>query len=1091
MAKLKYADLINQMTLEEKASLMSGKDFWQTVDIKRLNIPSIFLADGPHGIRKQAAAADHLGLNESIKATCFPSAATMANSWNIELGLRLGKALSKEALTQKVNVLLGPGLNMKRNPRCGRNFEYFSEDPYLAGKFAANYIRGIQTTGISGCVKHYACNNQEERRMSMDSVLDERTLREIYLTGFEIAVKEGKPKTLMSSYNLVNGEYANENQHILNEILRKEWKYKGVVVSDWGGVNDRVEGLKASNELEMPSSNGDTPKEIVEAVKSGYLNENILNECVDRLLTLVFNTEEAFVKNEKGFDLEAHHLLAQECAEESLVLLKNENNALPLKQQEKVAIIGDFAKKARYQGAGSSVVNPTKLDNVLDIINEYDLDFVGYEPGFNRFGKKSKSLMNKALKLANKADTVLLFIGLDEVTEAEGLDRSNIHLPQNQITLINEIAKLNKKVIAVLACGAVIELNFDDKVDGLLHTYLTGQAGPRAILNILTGKVNPSGKLAETYPLSYDDVSTAKLFPGKFNTAEYREGLYIGYRYFDKRNLRVKYPFGYGLSYTKFEYSNLEVSEDGVSFVIKNTGAVKGKEIAQLYIGLKDSTIFRPLKELKGFVKVELLPGQSKKVQIKFDDYSFRYFNVKTNKFEVEPGTYDIYIGSSINNIRLTSTIVKEGTTDVKPYDKEKLPSYYSGDVQEVSLEEFEELLGYKAPKAEFEFIKKNRMIIHYNTTVAQLKYARGWAGRFFARVINFVMKLLKAFGNPTLANTIVMGVYHQPMRGLSRMTGGAIHWKQLDGLIMMFNGKFFKGLHKFFKEGRLINKEKRLKKKELKQQLKKEKQMKDLELKRQKQEEKAKVKAMSRKERKEYYASLKAEKYADADRRYAEWLKDYETKIIKGEKKAIFQGFIKSWNKFKFRHEVAAKWIYQIFYFFVFSNGVTIWQYLVMLFLPHAFGLELAAKEFVWPQVTYTLFGKELTWGIFNELVKYGPEGNVVIGGGLGNFIAFEIAVFTAQCINFPLQRNITFKSNGNVVWQAMWYFIGWVAISVLVNAVYGFVGPVFEAFITDTPAITNLVKTFITGGLSMVVFFFIFKIIFPENKDKKEETK
>lgn len=814
---MKYEKLIEKMTLEQKASLMSGKNFWETMDIPELGIPSIFLADGPHGIRKQAAAADHLGLNASIPATCFPTAATMANSWNEELGEQLGKFLGEEALVEKVNVLLGPGTCLKRNPLCGRNFEYFSEDPYLAGKMAASYIRGIQSNGISACVKHFAANNQEERRQSVDTIVDERTLRELYLTAFEIAIKEGKSKSIMSSYNLINGTYANEHEHLLRDILRNEWGFNGVIVTDWGGDNDRVKGLIAGNELEMPTTQGETNLEIIKAIKDGSLKESYLNEAVDRLLTLIFSTEEAFVEKKETFDIDLHHKFAQIAAEESIVLLKNKNNALPLKEKEKIAIIGDFAKNPRFQGAGSSVVNPTKIDNTLEFIKEYDLDFVGYAQGFNRYGKNNKSLLKKACELAKNADTLLIYLGLDEVTEAEGLDRVhlekkgddhwNMDLPKNQLDLVSELSKLGKKIVIILSCGSVVRLDVEKYADAVVHGYLGGQAGSRAMLNVIVGKVNPSGKLNETYPFKYLDVSSASNFLTKQRTVEYREGIYVGYRYFETAGVKVHYPFGFGLSYTTFEYSNLEITKDGVSFDIRNTGKVAGSEIAQMYVGGVNNKVFRPKKELKGFKKIFLLPNETKHISIPFDDKAFRYFNVSTNKWEVEGCDYNIMIGKSVEDIVLEGKLFIEGTTKINPYNEEKLPSYYSGKVSDVNDDEFKTLLNKEIPDPNYSFYKRKRMVVHYNTTVAELRYAPGWTGRFFAGAMRFAINSLRRFGKRTLSNTLIMGVYYQPMRGLSRMTGGAICWGSLDGLILMFNGHFHKGLHKFFKERKIRKK--------------------------------------------------------------------------------------------------------------------------------------------------------------------------------------------------------------------------------------------------------------------------------------------
>lgn len=662
----KHQDIIDQLTLEEKASLMSGKDFWQTQEIERVRIPSIFLSDGPHGLRKQQAAADNLGLNESYKATCFPTASAVASSWNLELAEKIGVALGKESVYQSVHVLLGPGINIKRNPLCGRNFEYFSEDPYLAGKLAAKYVTGIQSQGVSACVKHFACNSQELRRMSVDSIVDERALREIYLTNFEIAIKEGKPWTIMSSYNPVNGDYSNQNQHICNAILRNEWGYDGVMVSDWGGEDDRVKGLLANNELEMPFNDGDTDREIVQAIRDGRLDEKVLDDCVDRVIDLALRTHKNVSEHPNDVDLDANHKLAEQVAEECLVLLEN-NDVLPLAKDKKVAFIGKFIELPRYQGAGSSLVNPTRLDKFLDLIKNSGIDTVGYEPGFHLSGKKSKNRVNRAVKLAEQADVIVLFLGLDELSEAEGIDRDNMKLPENQLILLDALYKLNKPIVVCLFTGSAVELPFAKKVDALLHCHLTGQASANAIMNVLTGKTNPSGKLSESYPYFYRNYPGAKYFHAKVNTAEYRESIFVGYRYYETSNTDVLYPFGYGLSYTRFQYTDLVLSPKGATFKLKNIGNVAGKEVAQMYIGLRDSKIFRAKKELKGFVKVELQPDEEKEIFIPFDEYSFRYFNVKTNKWEIEEGDYDISIGGSSKDIWLKERLHVAGTTKIVP----------------------------------------------------------------------------------------------------------------------------------------------------------------------------------------------------------------------------------------------------------------------------------------------------------------------------------------------------------------------------------------------------------------------------------------
>ncbi|MFB6497892.1 beta-glucosidase [Bacillus haynesii] len=793
---MKYRELIQDMTLEEKASLMSGKDFWQTQNIDRLGIRSMLLADGPHGIRKQAVGSEQPGLNAGDPATCFPTAATIANSWNKDLAEKMGEYLGKEAVTQNVNVLLGPGINIKRNPLCGRNFEYFSEDPYLAGKLAAGMIKGIQSQGISACVKHFAVNNQEERRMTIDAIVDERTLREIYLTAFEIAVKEGKAKSIMTSYNRLNGTYTNEHLHLMQDILRSEWDFKGVVVTDWGGSNDRIAGLLAGNELEMPTTAGETDREIVQAVKSGKMKEEVLDECVDRLLELIFTTNEVFNKPHFEFNVEKHHRVSQKAAEESIVLLKNEDNILPIRFGRKVAVIGDFAKDARYQGAGSSIVNPTILDHTLNCFEESGIVSIGFETGFERYGKRDRKKIEKACELAKKADVVLLYIGLDEVTEAEGLDRHSMKIPKNQIDLLNALNEVNPNIVAVLSCGSVVEMPWIDKVKGLVHGYLGGQAGARSILRVLSGDVNPSGKLAETYPIRYEDTPSYH-FPGKEVSVEYREGPFIGYRYYDTAELNVLFPFGFGLSYTTFEYSDIQVNHEGVRFKITNTGKIAGMEIAQLYVGCKSKDIFRPKKELKGFSKIFINAGETKTVTIPFDDKTFRYFNMKTNKWEIEEAEYDIMVGASCTDIRLADTLFVEGTGAPLPYDKEELPTYYSANVHTISLEEFETLLGRKAPNPKWDRTKP----LGYNDTIEQCQYAKGVSGRLIYFAIIFVHWFLRKIGKRSIANLIMMSFYHMPFRGIARMTGGIVNMPMLDGILMMVNGRFLKGLVHILKE--------------------------------------------------------------------------------------------------------------------------------------------------------------------------------------------------------------------------------------------------------------------------------------------------
>ncbi len=796
---MKHADIIKQMTLEEKCYLFSGKDFWQTRSVERLGVPNMTLSDGPHGIRKQAGEGDQLGLNPSLPATCYPTAAAVANSWDVELGEEIGAHLGAEAASQGVCVVLGPGLNIKRSPFCGRNFEYFSEDPYLAGKLAASYIRGIQKNGVAACPKHFAANSQELRRMASDSVMDERTLREIYLTGFEIAVKEGHSKSIMSSYNRINGVYANENRHLLQEILRDEWGFDGFVVSDWGGSNDHVEGVRAGSHLEMPTTGGDSDLELIDAVKSGRISQELLDRRVDELLDVILSTAGAVKPLEgKPFDVEKHHAMAAKASEQSIVLLKNEGNLLPLKQGAKVAVIGEFAQKARYQGAGSSVVNPTKLDNAMDVIQGFGLDVAGFEAGYPRSGKGDPAMQARAVELAKKADTVLLYIGLDEISEAEGLDRSHMRLPQSQIDLIEAVSKANPNVVAVMSAGSAVEMPWLPKIKALVHGYLCGQAGASSVLKVIMGQVNPSGKLAESYPVKYEDVSSAPYFPAKERTAEYREGLFVGYRYFETAKTPVLFPFGFGLSYTTFEYSGLTVTEKEASFTLKNTGGMDGAEVAQLYVSKPDGEVFRPAKELKGFAKVFLKAGESKKVTIPLDDKAFRYFNVDTNKFEVEGGAWTVLIGASCADIKLSGTVEVQGTGAKPPYDKEKFAKYFSGDIKSVSDAEFEALLGRPIPDGHWSGM------LDMNDALCQMYYAKGAAGRLAYKILtHFINKSIEK-GKPNLN---LLFNYNMPFRAIAKMTGGICTMEMAEGILTIVNGHFFKGLGRviggFFRSGK------------------------------------------------------------------------------------------------------------------------------------------------------------------------------------------------------------------------------------------------------------------------------------------------
>ena len=776
------------MTLEEKAALLSGKNVWETREIERLNIPSIFCSDSPHGIRKQAGAGDHLGLNASLPAICFPTAATIANSWDLALGEEIGKALGEEAKAQGVHILLGPGLNIKRSPLCGRNFEYFSEDPYLAGKMASSYIRAIQKEGVYACPKHFAVNSQELRRMAMNAVVDERTLREIYLTGFEIAIKEGNAKAIMTSYNEVNGTYANENEHLLKDILREEWGFDGAVITDWGGPNNHAKAVALRSNLEMPAPGLDSAREIIKAVEEQKLSMEQLDRCVHDLLTAVMELSEENEKENREFDQIEHHKLARRAAAESAVLLKNEEKILPLKPKSKVAIIGDFAVTPRYQGAGSSMVNPMKLETMATILNQYELQVIGIANGYQRTGKEDEILKKEALDLAKEADVVLYCFGLDELSESESLDRDHMRIPQNQIELLESLVQVNSQIVGVLSAGSAIEMLWHYCCKAILHGYLNGQAGASAMLDLITGAINPSGRLSETYPIRYEDTPAFRYFPSNERNSEYRESIYVGYRYYDTSKVRVQYPFGYGLSYTTFEYSDLEITETGVTFTLKNTGDFDGAEVAQMYVSLPNGTVFRPIKELKGFQKVFLKAGESKKVSISFDDKTFRYWNTKTNRWEIEEGSYEIFIGSSVQNMHLQGTIKRQGTTNEFPYDREIMPSYYSGLIQKVEDKEFEALLGSSLPNGKW------TGQLGVNDAICQMYYAKSGLARFLYRILTRLKKKSEEKGKPNLN---ILFIYNMPFRGIAKMTGGMVSMEMVYGMVDVVNGHFCKGMKK------------------------------------------------------------------------------------------------------------------------------------------------------------------------------------------------------------------------------------------------------------------------------------------------------
>lgn len=653
--------IVSEMTLEEKAGMCSGLDFWHLKEVEHLGIPKVMVSDGPHGLRKQDEKGDHLGINDSIKAVCFPPAVLSACSFDRGLMEEMGKAIGREAQANDVSVVLGPAVNIKRSPLCGRNFEYYSEDPYLAGEIAAAFVKGVQSQHVGTSIKHFAANNQEYRRMSSSSEVDERTLREIYFPAFETAVKKAQPYTFMCSYNQINGTFASENKWLLTDVLRGEWGFKGYVMSDWGAVNDRVKGLEAGLELEMPASGGDNDAMIVKAVKDGALEEKILDQAVERILRIIF--EYADHRKPQEFTMEKDHEEAQHIAEESMVLLKNENHILPLKTSEKAAFIGGFARNPRFQGGGSSHINCFKTTNVLDSV-PCDAQVV-YAEGFPADRDfYDKALADEAVKAAAEADKAVIFAGLPESFESEGYDRSHMRLPECQNRLITEILKVQPNTVIVLHNGSPVEMPWLGEIKGLLETYLGGQAGGAAAANILYGKINPSGKLAETMPLKLSDNPSYLNFGGG-EKVEYREGIFVGYRYYDTKEMDVAFPFGYGLSYTTFAYSNLKLSMENptekdtvmVSADVTNTGKSAGKEVVQLYIRDLTGSAIRPEKELKGFEKVFLEPGETKTVTMELNKRSFAWYNTELHDWFAASGEYEILVGASSRDIRLTETL--------------------------------------------------------------------------------------------------------------------------------------------------------------------------------------------------------------------------------------------------------------------------------------------------------------------------------------------------------------------------------------------------------------------------------------------------
>ncbi len=806
-------EILSTLTLEEKASLCSGRDFWNLKAIPDKGVPSIMLTDGPHGLRKQEGL--DVGFEKSVPATCFPTASALASSWDPQLIHRMGVALGEECRQEKVAVLLGPGVNIKRSPLCGRNFEYFSEDPLLSGTMAAAWIQGVQSQGVGTSLKHFAVNNQERRRMVVDAQVDQRALREIYLPGFERAVKEGQPDTVMCAYNKLNGHYCSEHNQLLSTILKEEWGHEGLVVSDWGATNERVAGLEAGLELEMPSSNGANDRLIVQAVRSGKLAEQILDTAVLRILKVILKTHPATIED-FTYNKQAHHELAREVLTQSMILLKN-REILPLKiggegvkkdETGNIAIIGEFAKIPRYQGSGSSLINPHTLDNAWDAMVHAlkgSAETVFYARGYDRNTEDPvPQAIEEAVALAQTCQRVIIFAGLPDVSESEGFDRQTLHMPPSHNDLIEAVAGVNPNVIVVLSNGSPVTMPWLDKVQAVLETYLGGQAWGSAVVDVLLGRVNPSGKLAETFPLALEHCSATPNFPGGSASVSYSESIYVGYRYYSTAKQPVLFPFGFGLSYTSFAYSNLILKQedrDGspvvlVRFDVTNTGKFGGKEVAQVYLRAEHSVVFRPDRELKGFQKVHLEPGETREVQLILDSRSFAFWDGGSDSWCSEAGAYEVLVGSSSEDILLTGRIDYPGMNEPSPWARELknlVPGYYAPTMDlftPSSTSEFAKLLG-REPSAQ------DRDPRDPFTRTSTLEDAgKTLLGRLLLKVAQ--RGLEKQMGPETDRKTMAMlqaMIREMPLRNIGMLSGGKIPMRKIDGVIALLNRRILRGL--------------------------------------------------------------------------------------------------------------------------------------------------------------------------------------------------------------------------------------------------------------------------------------------------------
>ena len=794
---------LEDLSTTEKAAMLSGGSEWDSRGNERAGIPSFVMSDGPHGVRRQLGSGDHLGIGESKPSTCFPTAGTVANSWDPALAQTMGEALGAEAHDLGVNVLLGPGMNIKRNPLCGRNFEYYAEDPQVAGRMAAGLIRGIQSNGIAACPKHFAVNSQELRRQASNSVIDERTMREVYLTGFEIAVREAHPLAIMSSYNQINGVYAHENPHLLRDILRDEWGFNGMVVSDWGGSNSAVAAVKAGGSLEMPSPGYTSVRELVAAVKAGTLSEADLNLRAKEVADIARNTVITGVGRDdllSEANIKAHHAVARTVAEQSAVLLKNASNhaslhgnaVLPLRRGVRLAVIGDMAKTPRFQGSGSSKVNATREENILDELSaRQDVQVIGYEQGYERQGQNNRALLEDAVALAARddVDAVVAVVGLDERSESEGLDRFTMAIPSVQNKLMDALAATGKPIVAVLVAGAPVELPWLDKVSALLYIGLSGQAGASAAVRVLTGEVNPSGHLAQTWPSHIEDDPTSGWYPAPGRDAIYREGPFVGYRYYETAGVPVRFPFGFGLSYSRFEYSDLHADDNGVTFTVENTSDMPGATVAQLYVRGPKNGVLRPDHELKGFAKVSLGAHERTTVRIDFDRYTFRHYDVASQSWHVERGEWTLMIGTDAHDIVLRTTATIQGDVDpIAP--NPALGAYLTGHVKDVTDAQMAALFGHEvlAPGKTITFTM--------NDPILSWKDSKGAFARFVAkRLESREEKIRRKTGSPDL-NTLFL--LNMPPRAMCKMTGGMVDAAMVQAVVTIANGHTFRGIGSF-----------------------------------------------------------------------------------------------------------------------------------------------------------------------------------------------------------------------------------------------------------------------------------------------------